>query len=114
MKYFLPTVFGLATGLTVGFFWVFLLPDMFTSPLGRAIAGGVLGCVFGGLIGSISGEMNASGDAGGHRLLVAGFFGLVGGAMGATKLLLLWMLFRHFRWPVPDWAPPVSFLNSLI
>jgi hypothetical protein len=112
LRYIIPAIFGFACGLTVGFFWVFLLPDLFGT-VGKAISGAVLGIVFGGLIGSISGELNASGDAGAHRLVVAGLFGGFGGGMGATKLLLVWMLFQRFRWPIPDWAPPLSFLTSL-
>jgi hypothetical protein len=113
MRYILPILFGAATGLVVGFLFIYMLPHMFSSAVGNSIAGGIVGMVFGALIGSISGELNASGDAGGHRLLVAGFFGFLGGAMGATKLLLVWMIFQRFKWPIPDWAPPLTSLTSL-
>jgi hypothetical protein len=113
LRYIIPAIFGFACGVTVGFLFIFMLPDLFGSTVGKAIAGAALGLVFGGLIGSISGELNAAGDAGAHRVLVAGFFGAFGGGMGATKLLLVWMLFQRFRWPIPEWAPPLSFLTSL-
>lgn len=101
MTYLLPAIFGLISGALTGFVLVYLAPGYFNSLVAQIIGGIIVGAIFGGMIGSISGELNASGDLGGHRVLIAGFFGAIGGFLGATKLQVIWITFRYFRWPVP-------------
>src|SRR5262245_21466329 len=103
MRYFLPAVFGFATGIGCGFFLVYLLDNTFKSLASQIIAGIIVGGISGWIIGSVSGEANASTDAGSHRILVAVIFGAIGGALGATKLDVLWQSFRSM-----GWMPPIS------
>lgn len=111
LRFFVPALFGFICGTVVGFFLVYVLD--IKAPMSQAIGGAIVGLVFGGVIGSISGEINATGESGANRVVVAGFFGIIGGMLGATKFLWLWMLFHRFHWPIPEWAPPLSYFISL-
>jgi hypothetical protein len=99
--YLLPTIFGFTSGALAGFVLVYLFENAFSTLTGQIIAGIIVGAIFGGLIGSISGDLNASGDAGTHRMLVAAFFGAIGGVVGATKLAVIWGILKYFRIPIP-------------
>lgn len=101
VSYFLPMIFGFISGTLAGFVLVYLFESTFSTMLGQIIAGIIVGAIFGGIIGSISGDLNASGDAGSHRLLVAAFFGAIGGVVGATKLAAIWAIFKYFHIPIP-------------
>jgi hypothetical protein len=94
-------IFGFLAGVLSGFVLVYLFPTYFPSLLAQIIAGVIVGAIFGGIIGSISGEANASGDLGTHRVLIAAFFGALGGIVGASKLGAIWAIFKYFHWPTP-------------
>lgn len=101
MNYILPALFGFITGCVTGFTITYLMPGTFSTVLAQTIGGIVVGAIFGGLIGSISGELNATGDTGTHKLLVAILFGALGGFFAATKLEVIWVFFRYMHWRVP-------------
>jgi hypothetical protein len=99
--YVFPALFGIVVGLGSGFFLAWLELSWLKDAIWRSIGGALIGTIFGAIIGSISGDPNASTDQGGHRVLIAGFFGALGGWLGATKLEVIWMFLRYMNWPSP-------------
>ena len=100
MLYLVPAVFGFIAGLVSGF-GLSLLTGIFHDKTTLMIGGMVAGCILGAIAGSIGGEMIHSNKPGRDRLFVAAIFGAVGGFLGATKLEVVWMIFRNMNWPTP-------------
>ncbi len=98
----LSIIGGTFAGLLAGFLAGILArmyPNISNGPL---IGGIVTGIVFGALIGSITGDMNkASDDGKALRLFVAGLFGGVAGALGATRFDLIPTLMNALNIPMP-------------
>lgn len=95
--YFIPALFGLLIGGTVGFALVFVMPGTFRSLDMQVIGGAVIGGIFGAVIGSISGNPNAHSDQGSHRAVAAFITGAIGGVLAASKMKALWVILEYFR-----------------
>jgi len=92
---------GLVVGLIAGWTLTWVFTDWFYKRTPQIIGGTIVGLVFGGLIGSITADANKTSGSTNHALVIAGFFGIIGGICGATKMDVIRELLTKMNFQPP-------------